>query len=117
VHDVCLWIVDSLGKTGGTDQGLYDAGDAMFSFYGPLGYAVGDVAVVGNWNGSGPKRVGIFRASTGTWYVDTNGNRFPDCDDQVFSFGLPSAQNPGGVPDQPIVGLWTVPGGQILPPQ
>jgi hypothetical protein len=116
----CTWIVDSIGKTGSATQPggteVFDPADAMFTFTAPGGFAAGDVAVVGNWNNNGKKRIGIFRSSTGVWYVDTNGNgAFDAGSDQVFSFGLPSALNPGGVPDQPVVGFWTLPGPQLLP--
>lgn len=34
----------------------------------------GDVPVVGDWTGTGIDRVGVFRASNGTWYLDTKGD-------------------------------------------
>ena len=105
----CTWIVDSLGKTGtaGFNSELFDPGDRMFSFTGPGGFVAGDVPVVGNWNGNGVKRAGVFRTSTGVWYVDTNGNGTLDPADQVFTnFGLPG--------DQPIIGFWTLPGAQLI---
>jgi hypothetical protein len=116
---VCQWIVDSLGKTGGSSVSLYDPADAIFPFTGPGGFVPGDVAVVGDWNGNGRKRIGIFRPVTGTWFVDTNGNGSYEAPpfgvDQTFSFGLPAVLNPGGVADQPVVGFWTLPGLLLLP--
>jgi hypothetical protein len=84
---VCLWIVDSNGN------GSWEPSDNVFSF----GLA-GDSPVVGNWNGNGQKRIGVFR--NGQWIVDTNGNGTFDATDQVYSFGLPG--------DKPVVGFWTV---------
>jgi len=82
----------------------------VFTFTAPGGFAAGDVPVIGNWNGNGKLRMGIFRSSIGRWFVDTNGNGVYDPGvDQVFSFGLPAAANPGGVADQPVVGFWTMP--------
>jgi hypothetical protein len=102
----CTWIVDSLGKTGqaGQNVSIYSGADATFSFGLP-----GDIPVVGNWNGNGKKRIGVFRPTTGQWFVDTNGNGVFDTPaDQTWNFGLPAASNPGGVADQPIVGFWTI---------
>lgn len=55
-----------------------------------------DVPVVGDWNGSGVKRIGIFR--NGTWILDTNGNGVLDGSDRTVSFGQPG--------DIPVVGDW-----------
>jgi hypothetical protein len=56
--------------------------------------------VVGNWNASGKKRIGVFRH--GQWFVDSNGNGvFDPGTDQVFNFGLTG--------DRPVVGFWTLP--------
>ena len=104
------WIVDSAGNTGGSALEVYSPSDAVFTFNAPGGFMAGDVAVVGNWNGNGKKRTGIFRSSTGQWYLDTNGNGVYDSGDQTFAFGLAPGANPGGVPDQPVVGFWTIPG-------
>ena len=103
------WIVDSAGNTGGSALEVYSPSDAVFTFNAPGGFMAGDIAVVGNWNGNGQKRIGIFRSSNGQWYLDTNGDGVYDSGDQAFAFGLTPGANPGGVPDQPIVGFWTLP--------
>src|ERR1035437_6153992 len=82
-----LWIVDSNGSGG------WDASDAMY-WYG----LAQDIPVVGNWNSSARKRIGVFR--NGVWILDTNGNNAYDATDAVGSFGLPG--------DQPVVGNWSV---------
>ena len=34
----------------------------------------GDISLVGDWNGSGSSKVGLFRPSDGVFYLDANGN-------------------------------------------
>jgi len=112
----CTWIGDTTGKTGGAVRDLRNAGSVAATFTAPDGFFPGDVPVIGNWNASGRKRVGIFRSigdathPAGQWFVDTNGNGVYDPEvDQIFIFGLPPQSTPGGVPDQPIVGFWSMP--------
>jgi len=109
----CTWTVDSIGKTGSANPTPIDVRATAITagtFTAAGGFQGGDVAVMGNWNGNGKLRMGIFRSSTGQWYVDTNGNGVYDPGvDQVFAFGLAPGANPGGVADQPIVGFWTMP--------
>ena len=61
----------------------------------------GDLPVVGDWRGRGKTRIGVYRPSTGQWFLDRNGNRKKDnCgqDECASSFGLPD--------DLPVVGDW-----------
>jgi hypothetical protein len=60
----------------------------------------GDIALVGDWNGSGSSKVGAFRPSDGTFYLDYNGNGSWDgcAVDRCLSIG----QNG----DTPLVGDW-----------
>jgi hypothetical protein len=61
---------------------------------------LGDLPVMGDWNGDGRIRVGVYRK--GDWYLDLNGNRKWDGvegGDGIFQFGLPG--------DTPVVGDWT----------
>lgn len=55
-----------------------------------------DIPIVGDWTGSGKKRIGIFR--NGTWILDTNGNGVLDAADKTVVFGQAG--------DVPIVGDW-----------
>jgi hypothetical protein len=55
-----------------------------------------DLPIVGDWNGSGKKGIGIFR--NGTWILDTNGNGVLDGSDKTVLFGQAG--------DIPIVGDW-----------
>jgi hypothetical protein len=60
-----------------------------------------DILVVGDWNGDGKTELGVYRASTGVWYLDYNGNGAWDgcTTDKCFSFG-------GDSTDKPVVGDW-----------
>ncbi|MGH7805737.1 MAG: InlB B-repeat-containing protein, partial [Candidatus Binatia bacterium] len=67
---------------------------------GPFGMK-GDLPVVGDWNGDGKKSIGIFRPSTGYWYLDENSNRRWD------GFAVDSARGPfGGKHDRPVPVPW-----------
>ena len=61
----------------------------------------GDLPIVGDWDGTGKARIGVFRASTGMWYLDLNGNgRLDAC-------GVDACIGPFGQPgDLPVVGKW-----------
>jgi hypothetical protein len=60
----------------------------------------GDLPLVGDWNGSGTTKVGVFRPATGTWYLDFNGNgAWEGCGtDRCIAFGQTG--------DLPLVGDW-----------
>ena len=61
----------------------------------------GDLPVVGDWEGTGKAKIGVFRPSTGEWILDINGNgQFDGCqaDGCVASFGQQG--------DLPVVGKW-----------
>lgn len=100
---ICTWIVDSVGLTGLSTivpVDVFSHFDAQYAFG-----LTGDSPVVGNWNGSGQKRIGVFRpnspaAGLAQWFVDTNGDHLFELGiDQVFTFGLAG--------DQPVVGFFT----------
>jgi hypothetical protein len=83
---VCTWFVNSTGT------GYYSSADQQYSYGLP-----GDIPVVGNWNGTGRKRIGVFRG--GLWILNISGSNVYDFTDQITSFGLPG--------DKPVVGNWT----------
>jgi len=56
----------------------------------------GDLAVTGDWDGTGIKRIGIFH--NGTWLLDINGNGIFDSGDRSVIFGQAG--------DIPVVGDW-----------
>jgi hypothetical protein len=60
----------------------------------------GDIPLVGDWNGSGTSKVGAFRPSDGTFYLDYNGNGAWDgCGaDRCLQIGVNG--------DVPLVGDW-----------
>jgi hypothetical protein len=79
----------------------YDAGVDRFiaSFTGPGGFVAGDVPVTGDWTGDGHAKIGIYRGSTGQWFLDANNNGTFDAGDLTYSFG-------GVAGDVPFVGDW-----------
>jgi hypothetical protein len=63
--------------------------------------APGDRPVVGDWNGSGKSSIGVFRPSTGEWFLDFNDNGIWDgCDSDSCGTSF------GAEGDIPIVGKW-----------
>ena len=67
----------------------------------PFGGISGDVPVVGDWNGNGITKVGVFRLGF-FWVLDANGNHQFDGatgGDLAFAFG-------GVLGDKPVVGKW-----------
>ena len=57
------------------------------------------IPVVGDWDNSGRQRLGLFMKSTGTWYLDINGDDLytPGVDRMVSNFGAGA---------YPVVGDW-----------
>jgi hypothetical protein len=61
----------------------------------------GDLPVVGDWDGAGSVRIGVFRPSTGMWYLDINANGKMD------SCAVDACFGPfGQLGDLPVVGKW-----------
>jgi hypothetical protein len=61
----------------------------------------GDIPVSGDWNGSGSSKIGVFRPSTGEWFLDLNGNG--KWDGPSIDLYIPGYGQPG---DVPVVGRW-----------
>ncbi len=59
----------------------------------------GDIPVVGDWTGNGISKVGIYRPSTGEWFLDLDG------DDVIADAGVVFKGPVAG--DVPVVGNWT----------
>lgn len=55
-----------------------------------------DLPIVGDWDGSGKKRIGVFR--NGTWLLDINGDGIFDAGDKTVVFGEAG--------DLPVLGDW-----------
>ena len=89
------FLEDSNGNT------TYDAGVDRYipSFTGTGGFVTGDVPVIGDWTGDGNAKVGIYRTSTGTWFLDANNNGVFDAGDYQYQFG-------GLAGDIPFSGDW-----------
>jgi hypothetical protein len=61
----------------------------------------GDIPVSGDWNGAGISNIGVFRPSSGEWFLDLNGNGAwdgPAIDLYVAGYGQSH--------DIPVVGKW-----------
>jgi hypothetical protein len=80
----------------GNDQWDGCGVDACYGFGG----LAGDIAVVGDWTGTGQANIGIYR--NGGWALDLNSNgQWDGCGvDGCFGFG-------GTAGDMPVVGDWT----------
>lgn len=88
-----LWYLDrnGNGKWDGTSRDLQ---------LGPFGQT-GDSPIVGDWDGKGKVRIGVYRASAGQWFLDLNGNgKWDGCttDACLGPFGQTG--------DLPVVGKW-----------
>jgi len=68
--------------------------DRLFS-WGTANHNPKYKVVVGDWNGSGKQKVGLFDPATATWMLDYNGNGTLN---KVFQWGAPG--------DLPVVGDW-----------
>ena len=79
-----IWWIDT------NRNGTWESTDRTVSF----GLA-GDIPVVGDWDGSGVSRLGVFRG--GSWILDWNNTGRPE-DARTFAVGLPG--------DIPVVGDW-----------
>jgi hypothetical protein len=62
-------------------------------------YKPGDLPITGEWDGNGLAQLGLFRPSTGEWFLDYNGDRNWDgcTKDRCLSFGIVG---------QPVSGDW-----------
>lgn len=82
----------SAGQLAFTTDPWHIANDVSTTSYGPATA----IPIVGDWNGTGTKEIGIF--NNGTWTLDTNGNGILDSGDKVVQFGQAG--------DLPVVGDW-----------
>jgi len=77
--------------------------DRIDSFAPPGGVLAGDVAVTGDWTGSGHFAAGWFRPSTGQWWLDANNNGTWD----GTAGGDLAYTGFGGAGDVPVIGDWS----------
>jgi len=92
-----FWVLDANGN--GTFDGTGLGQDLAFGWSG-FTAQTGDIPVYGDWNGDGKTKIGIYRPSSGQWFLDFNGNRLFDVNDKVYNYG-------GIAGDIPVVGDWT----------
>ena len=96
--------------------GSYDpaVSQELTTFVPPGGIQSTDKIVSGDWAGRGVASIGVYRPSTGMWYLDWNGNGIWDPGangDVQYQFGgvqpTGTPGQPGYVPgDVPVVGSW-----------
>ena len=61
----------------------------------------GDLPVTGDWSGTGPSKVGVFRPNTGEWFLDLNGNnKWDGCGIDLCLTDF------GDAGDIPVAGKW-----------
>jgi len=89
-----------------TGSNAYIAGSSRFianfltgNFNGITPLAT-DIAVAGDWTGDGKGKIGIYRPTTGQWFLDANNNGIYDAGDFTYAYG-------GIAGDKPVVGDWT----------
>jgi hypothetical protein len=104
--------------TGTTKIGVFNPGDGRWKLdvngndqwdggadllLGPFGLP-GDFPVTGDWNGTDTAKIGVFRPSTGRWFLDFDGNG-------KWDGAQKSALGPFGKPgDFPVTGDWNATG-------
>src|ERR1035437_8960018 len=94
IAGTCSWLVDSNG-TAATTQ-------LPGTTYPTFGLT-GDIPIVGNWFGTGRKRIGVFRGGPTGVQLNLSGPNTVGVTavDFIGNFGLPG--------DRPVVGFWTLP--------
>ena len=81
-------------------------GNGIWSGCGPDGCwgvfgSKADIPVAGDWTNTGTAKVGVFRPSTGMWYLDNGNGAWDSC-------GTDICRGPfGGSKDIPVAGDWT----------
>jgi hypothetical protein len=90
------WVLDSDGN-----RQFQNPPDSDFHYAG-VGIEAGDQPIVGDWNGDGKAEVGLFRPSTGIFYLDFDGSKsFNPSVDKQFSLGVGTQSG-----DVAVVGDW-----------
>jgi uncharacterized repeat protein (TIGR01451 family) len=92
-----LWILDANGN-GVVDNVNQPGGDLVFQYTA----TPGDIPVVGDWNGDGRTKTGVFR-NNGVWILDVNGDGVINYAnlgvDKVFQYTATAG-------DVPVIGDW-----------
>jgi subtilisin len=88
-----------------TGRWYLDNGDGIWSgcgtdfCIGPFGSS-GDLPVAGDWTNTGAANIGVYRPSTGRWYLDTGSGTWSGCETDIClgPFGMPG--------DRPVANVW-----------
>jgi hypothetical protein len=88
----------------GSEPGIYRAGKWLLgsdsrAVVRGFGGNQDDIPVTGDWDGTGKTKLGLYRALTGRWVLDINGNRLVDPGEDRHHFG-------GAPGDIPVAGDW-----------
>jgi FtsP/CotA-like multicopper oxidase with cupredoxin domain len=94
VYRAGIWLLDTNGN------GIWN-GQTVDTRLDNFTKKPGDIPVVGDWNGSGIDKVGVYRA--GVWLLDKNGNGVYNS--QIVDTRIDNFVNPVAG-DVPIVGKW-----------
>jgi hypothetical protein len=98
-----LWVLDYNGNFQWDGPGA--PANSNLDLAATLGQS-GDVAVVGDWNGSGWSKIGVFRS--GLWVLDYNGNFQWDGPGAPGNPSVDAAGSLGQSGDVPVPGRWSV---------
>jgi hypothetical protein len=87
----------------GAEQFVAGSSRFITTFLPPGGALAGDIGVAGDWTGDTHFKVGIYRPSTGQWFLDSNNDGIWDAGDANY----PNGYSYGGIAgDVPVVGDW-----------
>ena len=88
-----MWYLDN-------GNGIWDGCGTDLCIIGPFGSS-GDLPVAGDWTNTGTTAIGVFRPSTGMWYLDDGNGIWDGC-------GTDLCIGPfGSSGDLPVAGDWT----------
>ncbi|MBY0526638.1 MAG: hypothetical protein K2R98_24795 [Gemmataceae bacterium] len=98
------WYLNTLTPFAGGAPGSYDPANTIQIQFGTLG----DIPVIGHWLGGDFDRIGVFRPSTGTWYLDQFGgsDSYRSVGIGNYDAAVTAVVQFGAFGDVPVVGDW-----------
>ncbi len=88
-----MWYLDN-------GNGIWDGCGTDLCISGPFGSS-GDIPVAGDWTKSGQTTIGVYRPSTGMWYLDNGNGIWDGCETDLCIGPF------GSSGDIPVAGDWT----------